>query len=287
MGSILRPIHINLASNDSQLLMIGVDMNSKNVEIVDRIWKQVWRDNALLESKVHLHLTAAAVSNVTDTVELTACFEGDEQCSMASDNNRGDKFLGKVNVSVITVDHLINKMHEHVLREFKGRTLHSASTKAPHQHQHTHGRGHSSGPVIDMLVVDTEGNDPLVLRGAQRLLRQHQIRCVAFEYHSEGAWAWHKLQDVVAYLNDFDYSCYFQGTNRLWPITGTLRQCIRLPVPTLLTLCTLSLSPYLFLLLTGSCWHDDYEFHLWSNVLCVNRNDQKWMEAIQPFIQTP
>ena len=37
---------------------------------------------------------------------------------------------------------------------------------------------------------------------------------------------------------------------------------------------------------SGSCWHDRYEFHSWSNVLCVLRDDP-WHQAITPYILLP
>ncbi|MCA9024140.1 MAG: FkbM family methyltransferase [Planctomycetaceae bacterium] len=39
---------------------------------------------------------------------------------------------------------------------------------------------------IDVLKIDTEGADPLVLRGAERLLQQHQIREIFFEHNRPG-----------------------------------------------------------------------------------------------------
>ncbi len=97
-------------------------------------------------------------------------------------------------------------------------------------------RGHQDA-VVDILMIDTEGNDPQVLQGARELLRGHQVRVVLFEYHRTGQWETQKLGPVISQLDADGYCCYWQGQERLWPITG--------------------------------CWDDLYEFHNWSNVLCV------------------
>ena len=36
--------------------------------------------------------------------------------------------------------------------------------------------------MIDMIKIDTEGFEPLVFRGAQRLLKAHRIRLFVFEH---------------------------------------------------------------------------------------------------------
>jgi hypothetical protein len=106
---------------------------------------------------------------------------------------------------------------------------------------------------VDILMIDnTEGHDGLVLMGAKHLFKQRAIRCVIFEYHSVLPWGEMRLEDTVKELDSLGYDCFFQGQNRLWRITG-------------------------------SCWHSNYEFHLWSNVMCIERNDV-WLATIQPFI---
>jgi FkbM family methyltransferase len=35
---------------------------------------------------------------------------------------------------------------------------------------------------IDILKIDTEGYEPLVFRGAKRLLQQHRVRLFIFEH---------------------------------------------------------------------------------------------------------
>jgi hypothetical protein len=39
-----------------------------------------------------------------------------------------------------------------------------------------------------MLKIDTEGFDPLVLRGARKTLAGHKVDLLLFEYNSGGVW---------------------------------------------------------------------------------------------------
>jgi hypothetical protein len=100
-------------------------------------------------------------------------------------------------------------------------------------------------------MIDTEGNDPQVIQGASSLLASHKIRVLLFEYHRNGQWETQRLGPVVSALQEYGYDCYWQGQRRLWPITG--------------------------------CWDDGYEFHNWSNVLCVLREDP-WHYAVQHLV---
>ena len=55
-------------------------------------------------------------------------------------------------------------------------------------------------------------------------------------------------------MNEFDkfeMDCYFQGNGRLWPLSG--------------------------------CWNDAYEFHWWSNVMCIKRDDP-YHAAVNDFV---
>eukprot|EP01036_Dinobryon_divergens_P034631 gene34631-44769_t len=61
-----------------------------------------------------------------------------------------------------------------------------------------------------------------------------------------------KLEETVRYLDVHGMDCFFEGAEHLWPISG-------------------------------SCWHENYEFHLWSNVMCVLREDP-WRSVIQKYV---
>lgn len=96
---------------------------------------------------------------------------------------------------------------------------------------------------IDVLKTDTEGNDVPALYGALPTLIKKKVGIYTFEYNGIGAWVKHKLEDVVTLLDGIGYACYFDG--RASQFGSVVR-------------------------LTG-CWNPSYEFHLWANVVCVNR----------------
>merc|ERR1712216_1048236 len=68
--------------------------------------------------------------------------------------------------------------------------------------------------TIDVLSVDTEGNDALVLRGAESLLRPKRVRVVEFEYHGFGHWGRgdHLNSTVTRTLKG--YTCFWQGSKK-------------------------------------------------------------------------
>lgn len=100
-------------------------------------------------------------------------------------------------------------------------------------------------PLVDILMIDTEGNDPKALQGASGLLAGKGAKVVIFEYHRNGEWGkWREgvtLEKSINLLDSWGYDCYWQGNARLWPITG--------------------------------CYHSNYETHNWSNVMCILRGD--------------
>ena len=89
--------------------------------------------------------------------------------------------------------------------------------------------------TIDLLSIDTEGNDALVLEGARKGLKARQIRIVEFEYHKMGEWRNRRLNDTVTELMTFGYTCFWQGNRKF--------------------------SQYEI--------HCSNEFHAWSNLVCA------------------
>ena len=71
-----------------------------------------------------------------------------------------------------------------------------------------------------ILMVDTEGNDALALKGSANMLSRQMVRCLIFEYHFFGQWEFHKLADVVQHLSQDGYDCFFQGQKRLWALSN-------------------------------------------------------------------
>ena len=102
---------------------------------------------------------------------------------------------------------------------------------------------------IDVLSIDTEGNDPLVLAGARRTLAS-RVRYVEFEYHSHGVWQTTALSAVVKELQSMGFVCYWLGKDRLWRITG--------------------------------CFHPAWDILKgWANVGCVKAADTEWYEIME------
>ena len=95
------------------------------------------------------------------------------------------------------------------------------------------------GPV-NILQIDVEGFDFNVLFGASSVLdRTHYLE---FEYHNRGDWGRLHLQDAVKLLDTKGFTCYWSGRAKLWQIT--------------------------------ECYFEVYDqWHGWSNVACVHRNE--------------
>merc|ERR1712232_1452999 len=97
------------------------------------------------------------------------------------------------------------------------------------------------GQVIDILALDLEGYDAKVLFGAARLFTQGRVRLLEFEVHTVSEWEKMRLKDVLDYLGNLGFICYYAGQSLLWRISG-------------------------------SCWTDEYEqddVKWWSNVVCA------------------
>jgi FkbM family methyltransferase len=95
---------------------------------------------------------------------------------------------------------------------------------------------------IDVLLIDVEGWDFEVLKGASKTLEQTAY--VEFEYNWRGKWGEDQgnkpLLKAVTFLKYLDFTCYWPGKDgELWKLTG--------------------------------CWDKDYGGLYWANVACVNR----------------
>lgn len=96
---------------------------------------------------------------------------------------------------------------------------------------------------VDILKIDTEGNDPRVLLGSAKTLAILRPRYVSFENHQIGRWATFDLKDIIDYMDNLSYDCFWSTK------FGTL---IRIT----------------------ACWSSDYEqMKAWSNIACVYRGD--------------
>lgn len=107
--------------------------------------------------------------------------------------------------------------------------------------------------VIDILSIDTEGNDMRVIIGAVKSLSR--VRYLEFEYHEVNRWARSDLQDLIDLLDQFGFDCFWSGNaGQLWRLTG--------------------------------CWHDSYYAkRFWSNVACTNRKEEMLLQTMEALAE--
>ena len=105
---------------------------------------------------------------------------------------------------------------------------------------------------VDVMLVDTEGNDANVLYGAAKTLEVHKPSYVIFEYHRVLPWRTMRLKNVIDYMDRMNYDCYWAHDKAmLFQIT--------------------------------KCWNNFYSTHIWSNIACHNRDDKLLTEIMQRF----
>jgi FkbM family methyltransferase len=153
-----------------------------------------------------IRVVHAAVSSARGETWFPSSFIGQETMGLDSENHREHEL-----VKVITVDELVA-------------TEYGLTT-------------------IDMLSIDTEGNDAKVLLGAVHTLPH--VRFLEFEYHHVGHWGQSDLQLITELLDQYSFDCYWQGTQgQLWRLTG--------------------------------CWDNSYYSNRdWSNIACIKRTERQ------------
>ena len=177
------------AENAPKLKMIGVDLNKKNIDTINAMQESIAKESALWHSRVDLSLIYSGASNFTGSITGKECNVGDEDCSLKESKQRKTVFKS---LPVTTVDAIVSQLRA------KG-TL-------------------GDKTLIDMLLIDTEGNDPLVIEGASDTLGRGLVRCLVFEYHNRGFWRETFLQHVTQSLEQYGYLCYFSVMGALWPL---------------------------------------------------------------------
>ncbi|CAJ1389582.1 unnamed protein product [Effrenium voratum] len=101
-------------------------------------------------------------------------------------------------------------------------------------------------PKVDVLIIDTEGADPAVLDGAKETLKT--VRYLLFEVHRDlkgSHWSKRTLLSVVQMLDSRGFDCWWAGVHGE---TASVTQC----------------------------YEPRFEQILWSNVVCVKRDDVWW-----------
>ena len=242
----------------ANLALFGVDLNEQNTHLLQSIMKnlnikRVGSSRNISSTAaadigdqpnfdgVSMELHHAAVSDHDGHLAIKKCAPGEEKCAITPPEmwnisvdvlrSQSDQYY---QVRLMSVDSFAKEIFGKLREKY-----------AVHPQQ----------PMdVDILMVDTEGNDPLVLKGSAHMLSHRLVRCVIFEYHFFGQWEFHKLEKVVQQFDKDGYDCFFQGQKRLWAISN-------------------------------SCWHPLFEFHGWSNVMCLRRGDV-WLTAVERLVVT-
>ena len=110
------------------------------------------------------------------------------------------------------------------------------------------------GAVPPFLTIDAEGNDPLVLRGANATLASGRVRYLEFEHQRYRAWSKMRLEETIRDLDALGYECFWAlDKGKLVRITN--------------------------------CWHPTWTHkHSWSNVVCARRADACWIGTLRRFV---
>jgi len=259
---------------DPALHIIGVDLNNASVNIVNTVLAAIRLSHNISEHQLTTKLIYGAAGSPSDLagtgvgpnkLKIPKCATGNELCKIPDDVSKLDPNTEFDYVDVIGVDNLVRDLHfleDYAVKQSTSKAaLHAdLDTENALVHQAHHAKSsHKSSKThatdkIDILHIDTEGNDAEVLKTTTSLLKHHKVRALIFEYHGFLPWGQTKLSGVVKELATYNMECYFLGQNRMWPISGT-------------------------------CWHEQYEFHHWSNVMCILRTDP-WLQAVKPIVQT-
>jgi len=104
----------------------------------------------------------------------------------------------------------------------------------------------------EILLIDTEGFDAEVLKGAKRTLAQ--VRYLEFEVHrdlSGTPWNTTSLKSVALDLQQQGFDCFWAGND------GRLTHIL-------------------------DCWHSTFESGAWANVACVKKDDV-WSSCLQRY----
>jgi hypothetical protein len=273
--------HISSKLNDSasfvkansHIHMLGVDLNCQNFPVIYNILSSL--PTLQNQDFASFYTLCAGLSDKpSSTGRIAPCQLGEEVCHL------GRKLSDEIPLT--TVDELVHEFlfqyfnsselppAEHHHRSTDSQTNHllpghnnynfNLSTHPHYEHDPFRHFFHISStkpyqPIVDILMIDTEGYDYLVVQGARQLLQSRNVRILIFEYHQSGVWRSYQLEDLKNQLFSYGYDCYYQGQGRLWKLTGK------------------------------HCWSGKYEFHNWSNVMCVRREDI-WYEVIQSMVVT-
>lgn len=239
-----------------------MDINKQNIDMVDYILETVSTSSSTNNNFVSTYLVWGGGSDKKALINIPKCPPASETCLIPdnSENMTIAELKEKYHVEIDTIHAIpVDQLVEEVSLKYKSKhTIFTSILEDYYNEENKVIRFDKSNHTfskVDVLMIDTEGHDDLVIRGAKHLLKHGAIRAVIFEYHYLGLWNETRLEITIRDLDLYGYDCYFEGQNKLWYITGT-------------------------------CWNSLYEFHQWSNVICILRNDV-WNIDIASFVVTP
>lgn len=195
--------------------IVGIDLNPFNVDLVGNISKQF--PHLVPPESTTLYLEHAAVSNKDGVVSVDnargTSFEG---LAIRPGREQDTEYEDYQVVRQVTVDTLVDELLGRGVLPSPPGAVGSRRKSAIHPN-----KAKLLAPLVDVLVVDAEGFDPLVLQGARALLRRREARIIVFEYHDLCPWPIYLLRTVLWHIERWEYVCYFQSQRRrLWRISG-------------------------------------------------------------------
>ena len=115
-----------------------------------------------------------------------------------------------IDVLVVAIDDLVSELYS--ANKSHNTILTNLSLYQTRTHDNVYANEDGNSPtIIDILMIDTEGHDALVLKGADKLIKHDKVRCIIFEYHGLEPWRTLRLEDTIRFLDLHRYSCYFEG----------------------------------------------------------------------------
>jgi hypothetical protein len=180
--------------------MLGIDLNSENIDLVQAIISNINVATSELEKHIYLNLTHSGASRSEGFIGSDLQCQGSrEKCSLSN-----SKVSSSGSIPVTTLDSLFESYI--ATKQIRPRFL---------------GPLVKYRPYVDVLMIDTEGNDAEILSCANKILSERMARLVVFEYHGFCPWPKTPLIKVINMFRVKNYACYFPGQEkRMWRITG-------------------------------------------------------------------
>jgi hypothetical protein len=166
--------------------MIGVDLNKHSLERIDSVIKKILTSKEYDFTGVHIF----------------TCEVGREMCSLHYDEDLDQQKTIFKAVPMIPIDSLLDQFESDHPGFLPSRAVAGAGDDY-------------YNPLIDILMIDVEGNDVSTMQGAQKRLATKHAPCLMFEHHSVKPWSSFRIEDVVNQQDAQGCDCYSQGVSLL------------------------------------------------------------------------